>query len=245
MKLQRTDFAIAGLLGITYAILLGATSSSVGYVRDEGHYFVAGNAYARWFEALWDDMAVVRLKSGETVRGAHIGGSAGGELTVRTPAGPRVLPAAQIADATIGTHPDRSRVWTRPFVDGIWRENFEHPVLMKSLFVLSYRVFGERLGWLNMGDSYRLPAWLFAGLPEGADRGELLYGRSNVGSFAKSGDALAVSAWRKNGSGRGTCEGTFRAGTLERAGKAAVAAKDLDDAYRTLIEGCFGSRLPR
>ena len=159
MKLERKDFAIAALLGATYAVLLGATSSGVGYVRDEGHYFHAGAAYARWFEALWDDIAVVALENGQTVRGAHIGGASGpgGDVVVRTPEGPRTLATAEINGVRIEPHPERGRVWSRPFIDGIWRENFEHPALMKSLFVLSYRAFHERLGWLNIGDSYRLP----------------------------------------------------------------------------------------
>ena len=164
MKLRKTDFVIAGVLALSYFVLLGVTSRDVGYVRDEGHYFHAGSAYARWFEALWDDVAVVKLKSGEEVRGGHLGGSLDGDLVVRTPQGRRSLARAEVAAARLEPHPDRGRVFERGFMDSIWRENFEHPALMKSLFVLSYRVFHERLGWLNMGDSYRLPAWAFAGL---------------------------------------------------------------------------------
>lgn len=163
-RLTRVDFLIAAALAIGTFVSLAATSRGVGYVRDEGHYFHAGAAYARWFEALWDDVAAVRLKSGETVRGARISGDENAGLLVRVPGGKRAIAAADIAKLDITAHPDRARVFDKHFMNNIWRENFEHPALMKVLFVLSHRVFYERLGWLNQGDAYRMPAWLFAAL---------------------------------------------------------------------------------
>lgn len=164
MKLRRLDFAAASLLAIGYFAALAATSSGVGYVRDEGHYFHAGASYARWFEALWDDLAIVRTRTGEVVRGGHIAGDTATGVTVRVPGGKRFVEPGAIADAQIVRHPDRSRAFSRPFMESIWRENFEHPALMKVLFVWSHRVFYERLGWLGQGDAYRLPAWCFAAL---------------------------------------------------------------------------------
>jgi 4-amino-4-deoxy-L-arabinose transferase-like glycosyltransferase len=163
-RLSRLDFGIASGLALGYFVLLAATSSGIGYVRDEGHYFRAAEVYNRWFEALWDDLATVRTTTGRTLRGAHISGDRESGVVIRQPEGRVVIPAAEIAELRVEPHPDRHRVYERGFIDSIWRENSEHPVLMKTLFVLSWRIFYEKLGWTNQGDAFRIPAWLFAAL---------------------------------------------------------------------------------
>jgi 4-amino-4-deoxy-L-arabinose transferase-like glycosyltransferase len=163
-RLTRLDFAIATALGVGYFTLLAATSSGIGYVRDEGHYFRAAEVYNRWFEALWDDIAVVRTRDGRTVRGAHIRGDRASGVVVRGTEGRIVVPAAEIADLQILPHPDKRRAFDKGFIDSIWRENSEHPALLKSLFVLSWRLFYEKLAWTNQGDAFRIPAWFFAAL---------------------------------------------------------------------------------
>jgi hypothetical protein len=163
-RLTRRDLAFAALLGVGYFALLAATSNGIGYVRDEGHYFRAAEVYNRWFEALWDDIGVVRTKSGQMVRGAYIRGDRDSGVVLRQPEGRLVIPASEIASFERQPHPDRSRVFQKDFIDSIWRENAEHPVLVKSLFVLSWRVFYEKLGWTNQGNAFRIPAWFFGGL---------------------------------------------------------------------------------
>jgi 4-amino-4-deoxy-L-arabinose transferase-like glycosyltransferase len=48
------DRSIALALALATAVALGATQSSVGFVRDEGVYFEAAHSYAAWFDDLWD-----------------------------------------------------------------------------------------------------------------------------------------------------------------------------------------------
>jgi 4-amino-4-deoxy-L-arabinose transferase-like glycosyltransferase len=96
----------------TVALLL-ATTSDLGYARDEGFYFYASRVYGDWFELLWND--------------------------------PR---AAMRRDA----------------VDAAFRVNSEHPALAKSLFALSDRLLGQKLGWFDeAGTAFRFPAMLLAG----------------------------------------------------------------------------------
>lgn len=57
--------------------------------------------------------------------------------------------------------------FTREVVDRHWSYNPEHPVLMKSLFALSYKLFYQKLQWLSLSDAMRLPtmvlsSWLVA-----------------------------------------------------------------------------------
>ncbi len=51
----RTDALIAGALFVGYLALLLATTSSLGFMRDEGFYFAAARAYGDWFALLWQD----------------------------------------------------------------------------------------------------------------------------------------------------------------------------------------------
>ena len=45
-----------------------------------------------------------------------------------------------------------------------WAYNAEHPVLMKTLFGLSWEAFHEKLGWVRDSTGYRLPAMVLAGV---------------------------------------------------------------------------------
>jgi hypothetical protein len=113
--------------------------------------------------------------------------------------------------------------------------------------------------WHHFGTSFPVHVVALDGMPlvsvykkavrfvpeSGAASGSVLYGQAEVGSWRRDSDALQLSAWRRDGQGRGTCEGVLRAGALERAGRAAATASDPDDGFRTLFEGCFGTRLPK
>lgn len=49
------DWAIFALLALTYCAWLLSTARTLGYARDEGFYFQAADAYADWFELLWNN----------------------------------------------------------------------------------------------------------------------------------------------------------------------------------------------
>jgi hypothetical protein len=49
------DALIALAFAVAYAVLLLRTTADLGYARDEGFYFQAAQAYARWFELLISD----------------------------------------------------------------------------------------------------------------------------------------------------------------------------------------------
>lgn len=53
--LDRRDAAFATVIVVAATALLVATAGSQGYARDEGFYFAASEAYARWFELLLQD----------------------------------------------------------------------------------------------------------------------------------------------------------------------------------------------
>jgi hypothetical protein len=44
-----------------------------------------------------------------------------------------------------------------------WGYNSEHPVLMKTMFGLSWKLFHDELGWVGHSTGYRLPAMILAG----------------------------------------------------------------------------------
>ncbi len=56
-RLERRDVAAAALIVVAATWLLVATAGTQGYARDEGFYFAASEAYARWFEQLLRDPA--------------------------------------------------------------------------------------------------------------------------------------------------------------------------------------------
>lgn len=69
------------------------------------------------------------------------------------------------------------RTFTVKAISRFWRFNNEHPVLVKALLGLSWRVFrttnprhgkrhgiGEGLGWLSEISAFRLPGWVFTAL---------------------------------------------------------------------------------
>jgi len=72
-----------------------------------------------------------------------------------------------------------------PALVRFWEINHEHPVLMKSLFALSYAVFHQGLGWLRPDTALRLPAFAVGALvlPLSFLLGRALYGRK-AGLFA-------------------------------------------------------------
>jgi 4-amino-4-deoxy-L-arabinose transferase-like glycosyltransferase len=49
-------------------------------------------------------------------------------------------------------------------IDDHWAYNGEHPVLAKTLFALSHKLFGELLGWLSPMNAMRLPGMGFGAL---------------------------------------------------------------------------------
>lgn len=51
------DPAVAAAFAIGYVALLLATTSDLGYARDEGFYFSAADHYGAWFRELWQDPA--------------------------------------------------------------------------------------------------------------------------------------------------------------------------------------------
>jgi 4-amino-4-deoxy-L-arabinose transferase-like glycosyltransferase len=59
---------------------------------------------------------------------------------------------------------DPSAALTRESVDRYWSANHEHPVLMKTLFGFSWRVFHRDLGWLRPSTALRLPGMVMAAL---------------------------------------------------------------------------------
>jgi 4-amino-4-deoxy-L-arabinose transferase-like glycosyltransferase len=54
--------------------------------------------------------------------------------------------------------------FSKPVIDRFWSYNPEHPVLMKTAFALSERLFHDTLRLLGEVDAYRLPGMLMGGL---------------------------------------------------------------------------------
>jgi hypothetical protein len=54
-KIGWRDHVVGALIGVAYTIWLLATARSLGFPRDEGVYFNAGSAYARWFNLLLEN----------------------------------------------------------------------------------------------------------------------------------------------------------------------------------------------
>jgi 4-amino-4-deoxy-L-arabinose transferase-like glycosyltransferase len=59
---------------------------------------------------------------------------------------------------------DPSRALSPSEIDRYWRNNHEHPALMKTAFGFSNRLFDRTLGWLTPSTSFRLPGMLTAAL---------------------------------------------------------------------------------
>ncbi|AWV91217.1 ArnT family glycosyltransferase [Bradymonas sediminis] len=49
-------------------------------------------------------------------------------------------------------------------IDKHWNYNPEHPVLVKTLFALSHKLFFDKLGWLSESDALRLPGAAFGSM---------------------------------------------------------------------------------
>lgn len=79
------------------------------------------------------------------------------------------------------------RALTPKLVDQYWRENHEHPALMKTLFWLSERVFGSVLG--ERGTALRLPGMLLSAAAVAATYG---FGRR---AFGRAGALVAALAF--------------------------------------------------
>lgn len=56
-RARRADLVIGVLLFLGTVLLVGATSDGVGFTRDEGYYFKAGDQYWGWFEELGRSVA--------------------------------------------------------------------------------------------------------------------------------------------------------------------------------------------
>lgn len=54
--------------------------------------------------------------------------------------------------------------FTKENIDKHWSYNPEHPVLMKTLFALSYKVFHQKLEWMSLSTAMRLPGAVTASL---------------------------------------------------------------------------------
>lgn len=116
---RRIDAAIAAALFLLTVVVVGLTAESVGFTRDEGYYFKAGEQYWGWFAELGRSFA-----SG-----------------------------------------DFGRPFEKAVIDRHLSYNYEHPVLVKNAFALSYGILKETLGIFDTASAaFRFPAWLFAGL---------------------------------------------------------------------------------
>jgi 4-amino-4-deoxy-L-arabinose transferase-like glycosyltransferase len=63
------------------------------------------------------------------------------------------------------TRGDITGAFSQAVIDKHWSYNHEHPVLVKTLFALSWGVLKEQFGLFALSSSaLRFPAWLFAGL---------------------------------------------------------------------------------
>lgn len=116
---QKVDRAIAGALFVGTVLLLAVTSDAIGFTRDEGYYFKAGEKYFAWFRLVGESFATGQ--------------------------------------------------WLAPFQASVLEQhlayNWEHPVLLKNLFALSWGILKESLGIFERNSSaFRFPAWLLAGL---------------------------------------------------------------------------------
>jgi hypothetical protein len=56
-KLDRWDWTVCAVLGVSYLALLLSTVHDLGYARDEGFYFEAARSYEAWFELLRTDFS--------------------------------------------------------------------------------------------------------------------------------------------------------------------------------------------
>jgi 4-amino-4-deoxy-L-arabinose transferase-like glycosyltransferase len=71
--------------------------------------------------------------------------------------------------------------FTKSNVDKHWSYNSEHPVLMKTLFALSNKLFDDYLGWMQASTAMRLPAMITGG---GTVALTYLFGRQTFGRLA-------------------------------------------------------------
>lgn len=116
---KQVDRLIALLLFLATVVLLALTSDAIGFTRDEGYYFKAGETYFGWFRVLGESFA-----KGE---------------------------------------------WLAPFQASVLEKhlsyNWEHPVLLKNLFALSWGILKESAGLFDKNASaFRFPAWVLAGI---------------------------------------------------------------------------------
>ena len=57
------------------------------------------------------------------------------------------------------------QAFQRPFIDGIWATNHEHPGLMKSLFALAHLYFFKQWHWFeDQSTAFRFPGMVMAGI---------------------------------------------------------------------------------
>jgi hypothetical protein len=113
----RLDHVVAIAIGVAAVAVLLATVDGVGFTRDEGYYFRAGDLYRGWL--------------------------------------------ARAVDGLVHGHPGPA--FRDDAIVAAWGYNTEHPVLMKTLFGLSWAFFHDTLGWVGHSTAYRLPAIVMAG----------------------------------------------------------------------------------
>ncbi len=118
MNERSKDTACALALAALTVLVVGFSAQTLGFTRDEGYYFKAGELYWGWFKELASSMRAL----------------------------------------------DPLRPFSQTVIDKHWSYNHEHPVLLKTLFALSYGA-REQLGLaVSVHDALRFPAWLVAGL---------------------------------------------------------------------------------
>jgi len=119
-RVRAWDYGVALLLIGAHLALLMATMD-IGFTRDEGFYFRAGEEYNGWFEELDSNRAAGRAEES----------------------------------------------FTREGIDRHWSGNPEHPVLMKTLFGLSWDLFSQESDTMSGATAFRFPTAIFAALLSG------------------------------------------------------------------------------
>lgn len=116
---RSVDVAIGAALFVGTLVLMALTSDAVGFTRDEGYYFRAGETYFGWFRELWQGL----------LRG------------------------------------EPGHAFQQALIDRHLSYNYEHPVLLKNLFALSFGLGHEVLGVFEKSSTaFRFPAWCFSAL---------------------------------------------------------------------------------
>lgn len=139
------DAPIGLALAAAYVAILLATADPIGYCRDEGYYFRAGESYVGWYQHAWRNYA----------KGRRIIAARGGFGR----SGPRGWRGAFRDLKTLA-----GDTFAKATVQRYWGYNWEHPALAKTLMGASWLLFTKELKWLNNASGFRLPGMIWAGL---------------------------------------------------------------------------------